>query len=215
MFADMVPSLRETLAVSSAYDDTTILPGLRRAAAFLLRTYNFPKSLTLFTSAALAIAAKEVVLPVNNLGTVVVVRLTKAGPPAIYKRLRKTLIAEPPRVGGPQFYWLQGNKLVLDTPMAEAGWVLEVWYHNTDPVAAEAWLSGEFEDILFTRAVVNLALDLRKPEVYQAYNSIWSEQVPTLATYLNEVEFNDLDIRMGPMNSEVTPRYNPSQASSQ
>lgn len=205
MYADMVPAVRETLGVSSGYDASTILPGIRRAAVFLLRTYTFPKALTVFTSPALALKAKVVPLPPADVGKIKAVTLFDAAGEN-YKRLRKTLVGEPSRADGPVYYWQEGANVVLDTPLGEADHTLRVHYMNVNPTTNEDWMSTEFEDTLHVLSIQRLALDLRKPEVAQAFSAIWQEHVPTLATYLNELEFNDLDLRMMPELQPNEPR---------
>lgn len=203
-YSDMVASVRETLGVSSGYDASLILPGIQRAATFLLRTYEFPKSLTVFTSPALALNAKTVALPAASVGKIKAVVLFNAAG-SHFKRLRKTLVGEPARSDGPVYYWQEGTNLVLDTPLAEAAYTVKVYYVNVSYATNEAWLSSEFEDTLFALSVKRLALDLRKPEVAAAFNDIWQEHIPTLAQYLNELQFNDLDLRMMPEVQAVTP----------
>jgi hypothetical protein len=127
---------------------------------------------------------------------------------SLFKRLRRTIVGELPATDGPSFYWQEGNLLKLDTPVDEAGYSIDVWWNSVDVDLADAWITSDFEDIVFTLSTMRLAQDLRKPEVQAAFAQTWQEQVPTLAQYLNEVEFNDLDIRMRPEIKDVAPtRY--------
>lgn len=204
--ATMTPIVREALGVSSSYDATTIPAGIRRAIAFMLRTWTFPQALVT-TNIAIALNAKQIALPATGVGKIRAVRL-KDGTGTLFKRLRRTLLGELPRADGPSYYWQEGNILKLDTAVTESGYSADVWYSSTDVTAADPWITVDFEDIVFTLSTMRLAQELRKPEVLQAFAASWQEQVPSLAQYLNEVEFNDLDVRMKPeVNPTPTDRY--------
>lgn len=205
--AAMTPVVREALGVSSSYDAVTIPAGIRRAIAFMLRTWSFPQALVT-SNFPIANGASQIALPVTGVGKIRAVRL-KDATGTLFKRLRRTLVGELPHSQGPLFYWQESNLLKLDTAIAGAGYSIDVWYNSTNIDAADPWITSDFEDITFTLSTMRLAQDLRKPEVMAAFSQTWQEQVPTLAQYLNEVEFNDLDIRMQPeLNSQnVNERY--------
>lgn len=206
MIADLTPVVREALGVSSSYDDVTIPAGIRRAIAFLLRSWSFPAAVAK-TSPALADGATQIVLPASGVGKIRAVRIRDAGSTE-FKRLRRTLLGELPSSSGPTYYWQEGNLLKIDTPISGTGYVADVWYNSVDIDAAESWITADFEDICFTLSVMRLAVEMRKAEVAATFQQIWGEQVPTLAQYLHEVEFNDLDIRMRPDIDPVpTQRY--------
>jgi len=194
--AAMVPVVREALGVSSSYDTVTIPAGIRRAIAFMLRTWTFPQALEM-SNFPIADGAQQIALPVTGVGKIRAVRIRDATS-TLFKRLRRTLVGELPHSQGPLFYWQEGNILKLDTAIDGAGYSIDVWYNSTDVDAADPWITADFEDVTFTLSTMRLAQDLRKPEVLAAFSQTWQEQVPTLAQYLNELEFNDLDIRMQP-----------------
>lgn len=206
MISDMVPAVREALAVSSSYDAVTIPSGIRRAIAFLLRGWTFPKSLVRISP---VVEGNSATLPATGVGKIHAVRLrTTENGTALYKRLRKGLHGDLPTDGGPNFYQQEGASIVLDAAVDSAAYNLDIWYTNTDPTVAEPWITTEFEDILFTLAVLQLAQELRKPEVQATFAPIWQQHIPTLAQYLNEVEFNDLGITMEREGTNVAvPRY--------
>lgn len=194
--AAMVPVVREALGVSSSYDDLTIPAGIKRAIVFMLRTWTFPQALEQ-VNVAIADGASQAALPVTGVGKIHSVRITD-GSGLLFKRLRRTLIGELPHSNGPVFYWQEGNLIKLDTPISGAGYSADVWYNSTDVNAADPWITSDFEDIVFYLSTLRLAVEMRKTEVAATFQAIWQENVPALAQYLHEVEFNDLDIRMKP-----------------
>lgn len=200
--ATMTPEVREALGVSSSYDSITIPAGIRRAIAFMLRTWTFPQALVM-GSFAIAAGGTQIALPANGVGKIRAVRIRYGN--GTLRRLRRTLIGESPHSGGPLFYWQEGNVLKFDTAVAGVGNNIDVWYNSTDVTAADPWITSDFEDIVFTLSTMRLAQELRKPEVQGVFAQAWQEQVPTLAQYLNEVEFNDLDIRMKPEVNSQNP----------
>lgn len=201
--AAMVPVVREALGVSSSYDNVTIPAGIRRAIAFMLRTWSFPQALET-SNFPIADGASQIALPVTGVGKIRAVRI-KDATSTLFKRLRRTLVGELPHTQGPVYYWQEGNVLKFDTAIDGVGYSADVWYNSTDVDAADPWITADFEDIVFTLSTMRLAQDLRKPEVQATFAQTWQEQVPTLAQYLNEVEFNDLDIRMQPEINPNTP----------
>jgi len=162
----------------------------------MLRTWSFPQAL-ITTNFPIANGASQIALPVTGVGKIRAVRL-KDSTGTLYKRLRRTLLGELPHSQGPLFYWQEANILKLDTPINGAGYSIDVWYNSTDVDAADPWITSDFEDVTFTLSTMRLASELRKPEVQATFAASWQEMVPTLAQYLNEVEFNDLDIRLKP-----------------
>lgn len=201
--AAMVPVVREALGVSSTYDNVTVPAGIRRAIAFMLRTWSFPQAMTL-SNFPIANGASQIALPVTGVGKIHAVRL-KDGTSTLFKRLRKTLVGELPHSDGPVFYWQEKNLIKLDTPIDGADYSIDVWYNSVDIDAADAWITSDFEDITFILSTLRLATELRKGEIAATFQTIWNEQVPTLAQYLHEVEFNDLDIRMKPNVDPPSP----------
>lgn len=194
--ATMTPLVREALGVSSSYDASIIPAGIRRAIAFMLRTWSFPQALEV-QNFPIANGASSIALPVTGVGKIRAVRIRDSGSTE-FKRLRRTLVGELPHTEGPVYYWQEGNVLKLDTPISGTGYSIDVWYNSTDVDAADPWVTSDFEDVTFNLSTLRLAVELRKPEVAQVFQAIWQEQVPSLAQYLNEVEYNDLDVRIKP-----------------
>lgn len=203
--AAMVPVVREAVGVSSSYDAVTIPAGIRRAIAFMLRTWTFPQALEI-ANFPIADGASQVALPATGVGKIRAVRI-KDATNTLFKRLRRTLVGELPHSQGPLYYWQEGAVLKLDTPIDGVGYSIDVWYQSTDVDAADPWITADFEDTVFTLSTLRLATELRKTEVAATFQSIWNEHIPTIAQYLNEVEFNDLDVRMKP---ELNPQ-NPAE----
>lgn len=204
--AAMVPVVREAVGVSSSYDAVTIPAGIRRAIAFMLRTWSFPQALEQ-SNFPIADGAQQIALPVTGVGKIHAVRI-RDGSNSLFKRLRRTLVGELPHSQGPLYYWQEGNVLKLDTAIEGAGYSIDVWYNSTDVDAADSWITADFEDITFTLSTLRLATELRKMEIAATFQQIWQEQVPALAQYLHEVEFNDLDVRMKPqIDQSPVERY--------
>lgn len=194
--AALTPVVREALGVSSSYDTVTIPAGIRRSIAFMLRTWSFPQALEQ-DNFPIANGASQIALPVTGVGKIHAVRVKDASG-TLFKRLRRTLVGELPHSQGPLFYWQEANVLKLDTPISGTGYSVDVWYNSTDVNAADPWITSDFEDVVYVHSTMQLAIELRKTEIATVFQAIWSEKVPALAQHLNEVEFNDMDIRMKP-----------------
>lgn len=207
-YASLTPTVREALAVSSAHD-TVIQASIRRSASYMLKHYNFPKSVVRFTSPSIPIGATNVLLPVG-FGKIKAVRLAlRAGGVAPeFKHLHRCEEGTLPYVDGPAAYWIEGQELVLDTPMPEAGLVLEVWYQTINIDLAEVWLTTDYSDNLFNLSCVRAAPMVRKPEAQAIFSPLWAEDMQILAVFLNELEFNGMDLRMGSSSGTgFTERY--------
>jgi hypothetical protein len=211
MIADMVPTVREALGVSSAFDASIIPNGIRRTIRFLLRTYYFPQALRVSETLAMGLGTAGVTLPTDLGGRApsrVRLRLVPATGDILYKTLRRGALGMLPSRTGPDNYIIEGLDLKLDRPMPEAGYDLQVWYYSTDVDLAEPWITADFEDVVYLKSVMDLALtDARKPDVYQAFNAAWTERQVGLAIYLNEAEFADTDISMDPRGASFLERY--------
>ena len=207
-YTDLLPDLREGLGVSAAYD-ASITRGITRCARFLLRNYNFRESVKRSAALPLAANVQSFALPADA-GKVKAVRLRQPGGGTgtaayIYQQLRRREEGSLPWLDGPKYYWIEGANVYLDTsvPVGQVGLEAEVWYQTNSPTTAETWLSSTYNDVLEHRAGYEMAPKLRKPEAMQLYNTLWSEDIVVLAQYLQELEFADLEMRMG----EDLPRY--------
>lgn len=207
-YADLLDNIREALGVTSAHD-ASLTAAITRNARFLLRNYNFRESVRRATTQNLALNAVTVGLPADA-GKVKAVRLRYIHTGGtLYKRLRRMEEGSLPQRTevGPMYYWFEPPNIHLDTPMPETGYDLEVWYQSTDPAINEAWLSTTFADVLTHRTIYELAPTKRKPEAMQVYNALWQEDLVVLANYLAELEFGDLEMKMGGDSHAYRERY--------
>lgn len=198
MYADLVPDIREALGISTAHD-SSIMRGLTRNARYLLRNFNFRESVRRSAALPLALNATSFPTPVDA-GKIKAVRIRQlSGTAYLYKRLRRREEGQLPQRAevGPVFYWYEPPIVRLDTPVPETGIDAEVWYQSTDPAWAEPWLSSTYGDVLTHRVIYEMAPTKRKPEAMQIYSAIWQEDLTVLANYLQEIEFEDLEMRMG------------------
>lgn len=208
MYPDLVPDIREALGVSTAHD-ASIIRGLTRNARYFLRNFNFRESVRRTAAVPLPLGATSFATPADA-GKVKAVRLRQqSGLQFLYKRLRKREEGQLPQRAevGPMFYWHEPPLIKLDTPMPETGLDVEVWYQSTDPVFAEPWLSSTYSDVLTHRVIYEMAPTKRKPEAMQIYSALWQEDLTVLANYLQEIEFEDLEMRMAPDARFVSERY--------
>ena len=196
-YADLVPRVRKALGVSAAYDAETVLPGVRAAARHMLRKWNFPRSKVEAIFTPLALGQQSIELPASGVGKIGYVRLwDRRTSTHLYKDLRRSEGMVGAQEDGPSIWWQQALGISIDTALPEAGLELRVGYQTLDPALAEGWLSSDYEDALYYRAVYALASDVRKPEVQQAYSTLWGEQLTDLSVYLNELEWAGVDMKM-------------------
>lgn len=208
-YSDIVPDLLDALALGAGAEPR-VLRAVKRNVRYLLRNYNFPKSLVHYTTLALAIDIVSIALPAGA-GKVRAVRLLDdysdpTGVP-LYKVLRRREVTLVRSIDGPNEYMLEGSTLLLDTPLPEAGPKVEIWYQTTDPDAVETWMAEEFHDVLFHRTGYELSPLEGKPETQQVFQPLWADDQLVLAKYLNELEFEGMDIQALPRRSGFVERY--------
>jgi hypothetical protein len=224
----LVPRVREALGVSSSYDETTLPAAIRRAERRLLRDYNFPKSVktvvwqtdpdgNLPEAERLGIGQTFFKLP-TGMKRDLLVMYTSPGtnPPGTRSwsdPLKKLEGFRAPNTAGDalsRFYWLHGDSLVLDKPLYNYPIEpihLEFTYQSWDVVENEPWLVEDFEDVIFILTVYRTAAEMRKSEVMQAYSALWQEEVVSLATYVNELEYDNLYMMMREATHARSERY--------
>lgn len=196
-YSDLLPDIREALGVTSAHD-ASITRGITRAAQHLLRNYNFRESIRVAID-SVELGLSSISIPADA-GKIKAIRLRALSAGAyVYRRLRRREEGQLPQRAevGPRYYWVENGLIRLDTAMPQEGHQYELWYQSIDPVYMETFLSTTYADVLLHRVVYELAPTKRKPEAMQVYSALWQEDMAVLANYLQELEFGDLEMRMG------------------
>lgn len=207
-YTDIRDSIIAAAGVSATAHNALALQAVERATRYLLRNFNFPESVVKYTTGALDAETQTVDLELGT-GKIKGVRLLlDTDEPFLYKVLRRREETVLPYADGPAAYSRIGEQLVLDKALPAAGYKLEIWYQTVDPDVAESWLTQTYEDVLFHLSILRALPLLRKPELMRDFAPLWQQDEAVLAVYLNEIEFENLDLRMG--NDEVqdiTERY--------
>lgn len=196
--ATLTPRIREALGVAAGYDAETIPAAIRRSILSLLRDYNFPKSLKRKVFEGLEPGQQTFRLP---LGFRKLLQVRFHEPAAMAwgdPLLRREGFVPPAGDGIPRRYWLEGTKLTLDVALS-AGYEraqLLLFYQSQSVEDNEDWMTEDFEDVLFVMTVYWEAATMRKPEVQNAFAQLWAEKQRGLAIYLNELEFDGLEMVM-------------------
>lgn len=195
-FAEIAIRVRKALAVSTTYD-TDLEDAVKDGAQTLLRNYNFPKSVV-HGEYLLDNPSTGVQLEIDT-GKVLHVRLSVVEDgETLYKILRRREpSALPTGEEGPQFWYQLGEELRFDRALEEDDYTLDVWYLSTDPIANEGWLCNNFADVLFHSGCFNGCPLVGKPDLMGLWQPLMQRDEIGLAIFLNELEFNDLDLRMG------------------
>lgn len=207
MISDMLPRLRRALGVSASYDDNELTDMLQSAVRKLLRDYNFPKSKrraylgtgtasTVNGGATLALSDLSFPLPTGfkKEGVLFVFDPTTGSfTPALTKAENFRF---PQLDGLNKFYWLEDGQVWLDNPIDSdtAGYQLVMLYQSNDVSSNESWITDEFEDAVFYVAATRGAVDVRKPELAQTYGTLWKDEQETLAIFLNELEWDGVEM---------------------
>jgi hypothetical protein len=207
-YGDILQDLREGLAVSASYDGR-LMRGITNAARSLLRAYNFREALRR-SDVIVHQGQGNFELPLDA-GKIKAVRLyVNEGGTTSYKRLRRREEGTLPYYNGPTFYWIEGGKGLMDSPLPHdaVGYRVEIWYQTDSPEIAEPWLSTKYADVLEHKAGSEQAIKLRKTEAFSLYSQLWQEDVAILGRYIPELEFGDMDLSMGDRQREqVLDRY--------
>lgn len=214
--AELAQKVRGALAVSSEYEGVTIPNAIRSSMRRLLRDYNFPKSIRRYQSvvSGVPIGTTNHTLPAG-FKRPLEVRFFSPSTQQWTNRLERRegfALPQPDSdVEGQygRYYWLEGNDLVVDTPMPiDQTLRLTVWYQSMLlDAASEAWLLDDMEDLIFSRAVLKAAAELRKPEVANVYAQLVAEEMQSIAIYANELEWNGVEMQMREPRGLPSPRY--------
>jgi hypothetical protein len=206
---DLVPEVRSALGVSSSYDDEKIPALIRRCVNRLLRDYHFPKSVKRADFLNAVLDTKEFTLPAG-FKKELEVRYYNPGDLTYSDPLRKRERFQLPYPSGvPYYYWLEGEKLIVDTAYSAdlVGYSTFIWYESMDAAGNEDWLTTDFADSVFYLSVTRGCAEFRKPEVMQTYAPLWDDERTSLAIYLNELEWGNSDIRMREARGYPPERY--------
>jgi hypothetical protein len=209
MIIDLVPRVRKALAVSSSYEDTDIPDLISETINRLLRDYHFPKAVAKASFNGALLGDREFVLPAG-FKKELEVRYQDPSDGSYSDPLRKREGFQLPYPSGvPYYYWLEGNKLVVDTPYPQSmvGFNTFVWYESMDVASNEAWITADFAAAVRLFSIVRGAAEFRKPEVAQVYGALWQDEQASLAIYLNELEWNNAQINMREARSVPRERY--------
>jgi len=210
---ELAQKVRQALAVDAQYEGITIPSGIRRVMRRLLRDYNFPKSVKRYTSPATTLNQVSYTLP-DGMKRPLEVRffdpVAKTWTIRLERREGFSLPYTDSDVEGRygRYFWLEGNNLLVDTPMPVAGLQMIVWYQSQlVDAATETWMLDDMEDIIFSMSVMKLAAELRKPEVMQAFAPLVGEEMTSIAIYANELEWNGLQMQMREPRGLPSARY--------
>lgn len=200
--SDMVVKVRDALSVSASYD-TIIEQAVRGAVDRLLRDYNFPQSVLLCKWENVEASATEFTLPAGMAKplSVRVHGLIDNEHTYTEPLKRRSGFTLPGSSDVLDTYWLMGNKLCLNSTIDETGYDVYLWYQSKDFTANEAWLFADFNDTVFIFSTLRAAMLVKKEEVFNTYTALWSEERASLAIFVNELEFNDVEMRMREPNS--------------
>lgn len=209
MIADIVPVVRNALGLDASYDAVTVTELVTSACRSLLRDYHFPKAVNRQDTLNLTLGLQEITLPAGfkkELQVRIYDPVAKAWADPLRKREGFTL---PARSGMPTHYYLQGTKLIWDTPLIAdfVGMTLTLWYESMSVAVNEAWLTEDFRDAVKYLAIVRGAAENRKPEVMQAFSPLWADERTSLAIYLNELEWGNLDMFQREPSGMLGERY--------
>lgn len=192
----MVPLVRSALGVSSSYDDEKIPDLVRRTINRLLRDYHFPKAVKRQDFTNLFLDSQEFTLP-DGFKKELEFRLFNPADETYTDPLeKKDSFQLPSALAAPTYYWLEGTKLIIDTPLdsARVGFSAFLWYESMDVASNEDWICNDFPDSVLYFSVVRGAAEFRKPEVAQVYGALWADERESLAIYTAELEWNNVAI---------------------
>lgn len=204
----LVPRVRNGLGVAASYDNIEIPDLIRSAIRRLLRDYNFPKSKqrAIYT---LALGDQGFDLPVGfkNVGSVRFynpIDITWSEPLKRYEQFRL-----PQQQGLTSGYWIEGQQLWIDSVIEEDGVdkQLVLFYQDQSVELNYDWLTDNFEDAVAYLAITRGAGEMRKDEVMKMFAPLWTDEQTSLAIYLNELEWDHVEILMKEAMRDPKLRY--------
>lgn len=214
-YTDVRDEIIAAAGVTSAHN-TIVTAAITRAAKWLLRNYNFPESLTYVAKPDSPDYLTEdeytVTLP-SSCGKIKGVRLARVDITdssfldyMVIRRKEETYIDE--TTGSQLWYTRVGDTLSLSKPMDNDYYKLQLWYQTVSTSAMETALSGTYGDVLFHLGMLRAAPTLHKPELIGVYAPLWQQDQDTLARYLNEIEWENMDFAAGDsLPITLTERY--------
>lgn len=220
----LVPRVRRSLGVSSSYDAETIPDLIRQAISRLLRDYNFPKSVSRYyfgsggtgdgtSGSLLALNQQQFALP-SGFKREFQLRFYDDSPALGLATWSSPLkkregFIEPAASGVNEYYWLEGTNLWLDAPIEAdgVGKQLVMMYQSMDVAANESWVTTDWEDAVCYKAIVNGAVEVRKPDVAKTFAELWGDERESLAIYLNELEWGNVVMMQRERRLPALDRY--------
>lgn len=204
----LVPRVRNGLGVAESYDNIEIPDLIKSAIRRLLRDFNFPKSKQRAIY-DLVLDDQGFDLPVGFKlpGTLRFYNpLTKEWSEPLRRYERFTL---PSKDGVTSGYWIEGQKLWIDAPIEQdgVGKQLVLFYQDQSWELNYDWITDNYEDAVAYLAIVRGAGDMRKDEVMKIYAPLWSDEQTSLAIYLNELEWDSVEILMREPSMNPRVRY--------
>lgn len=202
--------IREALSVDVTYEAEIIPFAIDRAARRLLRDYHFPWAIAKKVFTGLTVGQQDYTLPLALKKELLVLFYDTVDDSYSRPLLKREGFLLPRTDGEPRYYWLYSSKLVTDVKVpveSTASLELHVWYESADPALNMDWLLSRFEDILFTYTTFRLAAERGKKEVAEIYGPLWMDERQALAVYLNELEFDNMELVQREPDQSNLSRY--------
>lgn len=203
--------LQERLGVDSSYLASDIPNGVSRCVKRLLRDYHFPKSVRTEIWKNVSPGQQVYTLPADFKKDLMVTFQDTSDVVPVYtnplKKREGFTLANQDQV--PRYYWLQGNDLWTDIaiPSGTTKTHLIAAYESNDVGYNLEWMVQDMEDVLFSFTMFRLSSEFGKPELAQVYVALWTEDQRSLAIYLNELEFGNMEMMMRASTPGHSPRY--------
>lgn len=210
-FNEFVQTLRERLQLDDSYT-TDIARSVQRIVVRWLRDYNFPKAVRLETFEDVAEGTNSFALPTDFKKPVLVLFSDDTDPDDVAYSdplLRREGFVRANADGVPRYYWMVGSTLYVDVPMPadSPNTNLLLYYLSNDVAANIDWLLGDFPDVLFTFCMFRLSSEYGKPELAQIYAALWQEDIKSLAIFVNELNYDQLEMVMHAGTPQFRERY--------
>lgn len=202
---DLVVRVRTALSVSAEYDEE-LRDDVEGAARSLLRRYNFPKSIKRSVLQGFVAGQQQFDLPAGFKRMMQARFYDPIGLAWGDTLPRRDAFVLPSSSEVPTRYWIEGTKLWIDTPLQGGYQAAQLILLYQSGLVADNldWMVEDFEDILINYTVYRTAPSKRKPEVGASYQQLWAADQTELAIYLNELEFDELELVM---REEREPRF--------
>lgn len=225
--AALVPTVRSNLGISSSYDAETIPNIIRSACRRLLRDYNFPRSIARYyfgSGGTGNSGASTRLLALNDQSFDLPTGFKKEFQLRFYDPADETWsdalkkregFIEPDASGTTSWYWIEGTKLWIDTSIESDGvgkQLIMIYQTKGLTTTLEDWLTDEFEDAVVYFASMRGAVTVRKPDLAKVYAELWADERESLAIYLNELEWGNVNMMQRERRIPTLERY-PTDAS--